>query len=167
MPPRTPNTPSQEGVFEDDDKLSASGAEETPEQLKARIAQLEAALAKSDAAKLIAEDEAGRLQTQAQAALLTSNVTERFAGKANDGQDLWWYRIDLAPCGGLDIKINGQQYVHGETYKFTTDLLRSVKEIVSRTWAHENSINGANENPYKQAQNRILGGKAAPGWAYR
>jgi carboxylesterase type B len=166
MPPRNPNAPSQEGVFEGNEKPEVS-AEETPDQLKARIAQLEAALAKSDAAKLIAEDEAGRLQTQAQAALLTTNVTERFAGKTDDGDDLWWYRIDLAPCGGLDIRINGQQYVHGETYKFSTDLLRSVKEIVSRTWAHENSINGANENPYKQAQNRILGGKAAPSWAYR
>lgn len=163
MPPRNPNAPSQEGVFEEKD----NSVDESPEQLKARIKALEAALAKSDAAKAIAEDEAGRMQAQAQASLLTTNVTERFAGKSDDGEDMWWYRIDLAPCGGLDIRINGMQYVHGETYKFTTDLLRSIKEIVSRTWSHENSINGANENPYKQAQNKILGGGRAPGWAYR
>jgi hypothetical protein len=161
MPPRTPNTPSQEGVFEEKNE------DLTPEQLQAKIRDLEEELAKSNAAKLIAQDEAGRLQHQAQAALLTSNVTERFAGKTDDGQDLWWYRIDLAPCGGLDLKINGIQYVHGETYKFTTDVLRCVKEIVARTWQHENQINGANENPYKQAQNKILGGGRAPGWAYR
>lgn len=173
MPPRTPNTPPAGGDDQFDEegleeiKAGSVDVEETPAELKARIARLESLLEKSLAAQSIAEDESGRLQQQAQAALLTSNVTERYAGATDDGDKLWWYRIDLAPCGGLDLKINGEQYVHGETYKFTTDLLRSVKEIVARTWAHENSINGANENPYKQAQNRILGGRAAPGWAYR
>lgn len=164
MPPRTPNTPP-----EGDEHQNESPAEmqaDSPDGLRARIKELENQLRKSDAAKAIAEDEAGRLQQQAQASLLTSNVTERFAGKGDDDQDLWWYRIDLAPCGGLDIKINGMAYIHGETYKLTTDQLRSVKEIVSRTWGHENAINGTNENPYKQAQNRILGGGRAPSWAY-
>jgi|SRR6516225_10147199 hypothetical protein len=161
MPPRNPNAPSQEGVFEEKNEDLDNA------QLQAKIRELEELLAKSDAAKAIAEDEAGRLQHQAQASLLTTNVTERFAGKTDDGEDLWWYRIDLAPCGGLDLKINGLQYVHGETYKFTTDVLRCVKEIVSRTWSHEASISGANENPYKRAQNKLLGGGSAPGWAYR
>ncbi len=159
MPPRTPNSPPEGGFSEHED-------EQSPQQLQNRIRELEEQLRKSDAAKAIAEDEAGRLQMQAQAALLTSNVTERYAGESDDGKAMWWYRIDLAPCGGLDIKINGIQYVHGETYKMDTDLLRCVKEIVARTWGHENSINGANENPYKQAQNRILGGGRAPSWAY-
>jgi hypothetical protein len=164
MPPRTPNSPPEGGFSEPEDKEQP----QTPEQLQARIRQLEAALRKSDAAKEIAEDEANRLQQQAQASLLTSNVTERFAGKSDDGeQDMWWYRIDLAPCGGLDIKINGLAYIHGETYKLTTDQLRSIKEIVARTWNHENAINGTNENPYKKAQNRLLGGAHAPQWAYR
>lgn len=159
MPPRTPNSPPEGGFSEPQDQ--------TPEQLQARIRELEDQLRKSDAAKAIAEDEAGRLQQQAQASLLTSNVTERFAGKTEDGEDMWWYRIDLAPCGGLDIKINGMAYVHGETYKLNTNQLRGIKEIVARTWGHENQINGANENPYKKAQNRLLGGGVAPAWAYR
>lgn len=161
MPPRTPNTPSPEGVENE------NNAPESAEQLKARIAELEEELARSGAARLIAEDESARLQAQAQSSLLTTNVTERFAGKNDAGDDTWWYRIDLAPCGGTELKINGVPYYHGSTYQFTTDTLRSVKEIVARTWAHENAINGANENPYKQAQNRILGGTRAPSWAYQ
>jgi len=33
-----------------------------------------------------------------------------------------------------------------------------VKEIVSRTWDHENNIMGSNENVYKVAQDRVLRG---------
>jgi hypothetical protein len=158
MPPRTPNT-SPEGGEENFEPAQAapSPVEETTEQLKARIKALEAALDKSDAGRAIAEEESARLSAQAQSSLFTTNVTERFSRKV-DGKDLWWYRIDLAPCGGIDIRINGQQYVHGSTYEFETDLLRSVKEIVARTWDHENNIMGSNENVYKVAQDRILRG---------
>jgi carboxylesterase type B len=156
MPPRTPNTPPEGGDENLENDLPS--AVETPEQLKARIKALEAELEKSTAGRLIAEEESARLSAQAQSSMFTTNVTERFSRKTSDGVDMWWYRIDLAPCGGIDIRLNGQQYVHGTTYEFTTDVLRSVKEIVARTWDHENNINGANENAYKVAQDRVLRG---------
>jgi carboxylesterase type B len=155
MPPRTPLDPPKGGDdFEDEN--DAQG--ETSEQLKARILQLEAELARSGAARLIAEEESSRLSAQAQNSMFTTNVTERFSRVAEDGSDVYWYRIDLAPCGGTEIKINGVPYYHGSTYEFRTDLLRSIKEIVSRTWAHENNIMGSNENAYKVAQDRMLRG---------
>lgn len=153
MPPRTPNTPPDGGVFEDND-----GAPETQDELKARIAQLEEELRRSGAAKLIAEEESARLSAQAQSSMFTTNVTERFSRKTESGKELYWYRIDLAPCGGTEIRINGMPYYHGSTYELETDLLRSIKEIVARTWDHENNIMGANENVYKVAQDRILRG---------
>jgi carboxylesterase type B len=156
MPPRTPNTPP-EGGGDEPIELNA-GALETQDELKARIAQLEEELRRSGAAKLIAEEESARLSAQAQASMFTTNVTERFSRKTDDGRDIYWYRIDLAPCGGTEIKINGVPYYHGSTYEFETDLLRSIKEIVARTWDHENNIMGANENVYKVAQDRILRG---------
>jgi carboxylesterase type B len=166
MPPRTPNTPPQGGEKQYDEEgneiqeqsASPAAEEETTEQLKARIARLEAALKHSDEQRVRVEEDASRLSAQAQSSMFTSNVTERFARKSDTGEDLWWYRIDLAPCGGIDIRVNGVQYVHGETYLFSTDLLRSVKEIVSRTWGHEANISGANENSYKHAQDRVLRG---------
>lgn len=158
MPPRTPNTPPEGGEENLENDLPAAEKVETPEQLKARIKALEAELEKSTAGRLIAEEESARLSAQAQSSMFTTNVTERFSRKTADGVDMWWYRIDLAPCGGIDIRLNGQQYVHGTTYEFTTDVLRSVKEIVARTWDHENNINGANENAYKVAQDRVLRG---------
>jgi hypothetical protein len=155
MPPRTPLDPPKGGDEEFEDKASG----ETPEQLKARIAELEAELRTSGAARLIAEDESARLSAQAQSSMFTTNVTERFSRVAEDGSDVYWYRIDLAPCGGTEIKINGTPYYHGSTYEFRTDTLRTVKEIVSRTWAHENNIMGNNENVYKVAQDRVLRGQ--------
>jgi hypothetical protein len=155
MPPRTPLDPPKGGdEFEENDEAQG----ETSEQLKARILQLEAELARSGAARLIAEEESSRLSAQAQNSMFTTNVTERFSRVAEDGSDVYWYRIDLAPCGGTEIKINGVPYYHGSTYEFRTDLLRSIKEIVSRTWAHENNIMGSNENAYKVAQDRMLRG---------
>ena len=157
MPPRNPNLPPEGG----NEEIGASAPVEkieTPEELRARIKKLEEMLEVSVAAQGIAEDESARLSAQAQSTMFTTNVTERLAGTDDEGRDLYWYRIDLAPCGGTEIKINGMPYYHGQTYKFGTDLLRSIKEIVSRTWEHEASVNGANENIFKQAQNSILRG---------
>jgi hypothetical protein len=138
---------------------SQQPVQDSTESLRQRIEQLEFELATEKAAKEIAEEESARLAAQGQSAIFTSGVTERPAGKADDGKtDLWWYRIDLAPSGGTEIKINGTPYYHGQTYKFDTDLLRSIKEIVARTWDHENNIMGANENMYRREQNRILRG---------
>ena len=139
--------------------------EESFEDLRARIKALEAANEKLAAAKDVAEEESARLSAQAQTSLLTTAVVERFAGTTEDGDDLWWYRIDMAPCGGVDLKINNKPYLHGETYKFDTNTLRVVKEMVARTWVHENDINGHSFNPYRRAQNAVLGGGRAPGWA--
>jgi hypothetical protein len=159
MPPRTPNTPPDGGVFEDNDEPIEQPAKvESPDDLKARIKALEAQLARSQVGKAIAEEESARLSAQAQSSMFTTNVTERFSRKTETGKDLWWYRIDLAPCGGTEVKINGVPYYHGSTYEFETDLLRSIKEIVARTWDHENNIQGSNENVYKVAQDRILRG---------
>jgi hypothetical protein len=165
MPPRTPNSPPPQGG-EGEDFLEKGeeivgdpiAPEETVAELQARIRRLEAALAHSDEQRAKSEEDASRLSAQAQSSMFTTNVTERFARKSDTGEDLWWYRIDLAPCGGIDIRVNGVQYVHGETYLFNTNLLRSVKEIISRTWGHEASIHGENENVYKRAQDRVLRG---------
>lgn len=166
MPPRTPSDPKDQ-KDQSAEELLGGEVQETPEQLRERIRALEAENAKLSAAKDIAEEESARLSAQAQNALLTSSVMERFAGTAEDGTDLWWYRIDLAPCGGVQIMLNGKPYMHGETYKFDTDTLRAVKEIVSRTWVHENDINGNKFDPYRKAQNQVLGKGAAPAWAYQ
>ncbi len=140
--------------------------DESLEELRARIKALEAENEKLAAAKDLAEEESSRLSAQAQSSLLTSSVVERFAGKDEDGEtDLWWYRIDIAPCGGDHIKINGKPYLHGHTYKFDTDTLRSIKEMVARTWVHENDINGHAFNAYRQHQNKVLGSGKAPAWA--
>src|ERR1700675_218429 len=139
--------------------MEKSAGGRTRERLKARRRELEAELRTSGAARLIAEDESARLSAQAQSSMFTTNVTERFSRVAEDGSDVYWYRIDLAPCGGTEIKINGTPYYHGSTYEFRTDTLRTVKEIVARTWDHENNIMGSNENVYKVAQDRILRGQ--------
>ena len=85
---------------------------------------------------------------------------ENYAGKDEDGNEWWHYKIDLPPSGGLDIKINGVAYYHGQQYKVQRGTLQALKDIVARTWVHENSIKGSNENFYRTPTNRRLSGGA-------
>ncbi len=127
-----------------------------------RIAQLEAQLAAEKARNADLEDSTAKALAQAQAtAMQSSSVTEVFAGVDDKtGEDTYFYKIDLPPSGGLYVSINGVHYYHGETYRFRVDTLRSLKEIIARSWGHENSINGSNENAYRKPMERVLRGRA-------
>jgi len=83
---------------------------------------------------------------------------ETYAGEDDEGTPLYYYRIDMAPCGGTDIRLSGETFFHGEVYKVTVHQLRTLREIVNRTWGHEQQINGTNENFYRKPQNRQLRG---------
>jgi hypothetical protein len=62
----------------------------------------------------------------------------------------YFYRIDMAPCGGICLKINGDEFYHGTTYEMDIDTLRTVKDLVYRTWKHDSDIHGSDENFYRQ-----------------
>lgn len=79
--------------------------------------------------------------------------TEIDAGLDDEGNQRWWYVIQLPPSGGEGIKINGMEgkvFYHGERYCILTDTLRSLKEMVHRAWQQEDLIHGQNENFYRQ-----------------
>jgi hypothetical protein len=75
--------------------------------------------------------------------------------------DFYRYRIELPPSGGLDVRINGVPYYHGQEYSIDLDTLRTIKDVVHRSWAHEASIRGSNENFYRQPANVVLRGGEA------
>jgi hypothetical protein len=128
--------------------------------LKQRIAELEAELAASKTSEQKALELAAHNAAAAQSVLLfNSATTEIDMGTNADGKMLWKYKIDLPPSGGTDIKVNGVPYYHGETYTFETDLLRTIKEIVQRSWGHEASIQGSNENFYRREMNKTISGR--------
>lgn len=134
--------------------------EQSDDALKQRIAELEAELAASKTSEQKAIELAAHNAAAAQSVLLfNSTTTEIHMGKNADGKDLWKYKIDLPPSGGTDIKVNMVPYYHGETYTFETDLLRTIKEIVQRSWGHEASIQGSNENFYRKEMNRTISGR--------
>lgn len=144
---------------------NGEGAAERPEEksdidLRRRIAELEAELAISKTGEEKARAELAESAAAAQNALLFNAAVEEVRiGKNADGVDMYKFKIDLAPSGGTDIKLNGIPYYHGEVYTFDTNTLRTVKEIVQRTWDHERSINGKNENVYRREMNTTLSGR--------
>jgi hypothetical protein len=72
----------------------------------------------------------------------------------------YYYKIELPPSGGTDLKINGSAFYHGQVYEFSVDDLRMMKDMVARSWGHEANIKGSNENIFRRPQNRVLSGKA-------
>lgn len=72
----------------------------------------------------------------------------------------YFYKIDLPPCGGLDLKINGVALYHGSTQEIDIDTLRTVKDIVHRCWAHDKSIHGSDENAYRPKKNNVVSARA-------
>jgi len=112
------------------------------EALLARVHQLEQA-----------EESSARQSAGAQGPIfLGAQIMEQFAGrmKVRDKmQEVWWYKIDLPPSGGMALVCSGQWYFHGQVYKFTLDTLRTIKDMVGKCWQHEANIKGNDENFYR------------------
>lgn len=75
---------------------------------------------------------------------------------------LFMYKIDLPPSGGTALIINSVPYYHNQVYKLDLDTLRTVKDMVHKSWMHEMTIKGNDENIYRKPQGRTLyGGEGA------
>lgn len=144
--------------------------------MKEKIADLEKRLAESEAARSDAERVALQV-AESQGALMQRQIEEvptgktatvmrldhyKVVGHKENGQDIlrpvmkavklptFFYKIDMPPCGGTDLKMNGTEFYHGAVYEFDIDTLRSVKDIVYRTWKHDADIHGSDENFYRK-----------------
>ena len=78
--------------------------------------------------------------------------------EVTDEVPAYWYKISLPPSAGEFLSVNGQRVYHDQTYKFTSDSLRTIKEVIYRSWAHEKSISGDNENVYRPKLNAVAHG---------
>lgn len=64
------------------------------------------------------------------------------------------YRVELPAGAGIHLTRNGVHYYHGQEYELDYYTLVDVKSMVARTWDHEKSIHGDNENAYRKQTNR-------------
>ena len=85
-----------------------------------------------------------------------TEVMERLSPRK--GESLVDIEINLAPNAEC-LTVNGVQYWHGRTYKVDPGLARTLNEMSFRTWQHERSINGANENQYRRPLHHRLSGR--------
>src|ERR1035437_1206897 len=136
---------------------------QSEKELLAEIARLKTALGESENARGQAEAMA---LTAAQATPFSGRSEERPTGKTvkikvctnpneRDAKNhkfvdieypTYFYTIQLPAGAGLDLKTNGMEYYHGETYEFDPMTLADMKSRVARCWDHEKSIHGDNEN---------------------
>lgn len=77
-----------------------------------------------------------------------------------DEVPIFRYKIDIPPSGGLALVINSVHYYDGEVYEFTIEELRTIKDMVARSWSHEASIQGQqNENAYRRPSPYTINGR--------
>lgn len=77
----------------------------------------------------------------------------------------YFYNIQLpagaAGSNGSCLSTNGLEFHHGQTYELDPFMLAEVKSRVARTWDHEKSIHGDNENAYRKPTQKHFMSKAA------
>lgn len=67
----------------------------------------------------------------------------------------YFYKVNLPPCGGTHLMINGLPVYHNATIEFDIDTLRTVKDMVYRCWAHDREIHGTDENFYRKTNRDV------------
>jgi hypothetical protein len=59
------------------------------------------------------------------------------------------FRIDMPPCGGTQIMLDGESFQHGQTYEVTPGQLKTFKEIIWRLKAHDAEVHGNDEDVWR------------------
>lgn len=141
--------------------------------LQAQVADLQARLNAETTKRTEAESTAHALS---QAGMFTGNTEEQPTGKTvtisvclnphereekkQKFKDVefptYFYTIMLPPGAGADLTTNGTPYYHGSTYEVDAFTLADLKSRVARTWDHEKSIHGENENSLRKQSNLHL-----------
>jgi hypothetical protein len=165
----------------------ASVADASPQDVKSLLAQIEglqAQLAESEEKRTVAQ-QAALEAAQAQGMLMQREIHEvpsgkkisvphlkryKVVGHKDDGREIlkpvfqqvevetYYYKIDLPPCGGTHMTVNGNELYHGVVVECDVDSLRSIKDMVFRCWKHDAEIHGSDENAYRKPTNRTLSG---------
>lgn len=149
--------------------MAKAKSEVSTAQLLARIEALEkdraqalAQLTESERARLAAEAALASNETTSDDMLLSvmsRQVQEQHIGKrkvtvqvyntkkkeyVEEERELDFYRylVDLPPSGGIEVRLGPNVFLHGQVAVVDYNTLRSLKEVVHRSWAHEAQING-------------------------
>jgi hypothetical protein len=145
----------------------AKTTEQELKDMQAEIARLQAALGAAEIYRSEAEANAIAV-TQANA--FAGNTEEQATGRTvemsvclnpNERDEkkhkfksvkipTYYYTVTLPAGAGTDLTTNGVAYYHGQTYEFDQFTLPDIKSRVARTWDHEKSIHGGNENAYRK-----------------
>jgi hypothetical protein len=64
-------------------------------------------------------------------------------------RDMVDIHIDLAPYAP-NIRLDGQTFEHGRTYRVPRQQYAVLSEQMQRTWQHQEGLNGKNERPYRR-----------------
>lgn len=150
-------------------------ANKSPAELEKEIADLRAELATSEAARTEAEQNA--LAMAQASALMGSTAEEQPTGKTVTRRvctnptekpskqkyemveyPTYKYTILIPESAGWSLRTNNMvEYFHGQTYEFDLIELADIKARVARTWEHERSIKGSNENAYRRQTQKTIG----------
>lgn len=129
--------------------------EEVPSQVESLLSEEERAEIEAEIVAEIEAEERERLKEQ-----YRIESREKFKRSKGLLEEQITVTIDVAGHA-QDIKLDGRPYYHGHTYTVPRSVACTLNDIMGRTWDHEESVGGANNNEYRRPRStRMLGGRA-------
>ncbi len=78
------------------------------------------------------------------------------AGETDDNEPTRTIMLDLAPHSN-QIMLDGKVFFHGHTYEVSENVYKTLNEIQSRGWDHEDEVGNANQEACRRPRHITIG----------
>lgn len=123
----------------------------TPAELAGLLTADEVKAIRAEAAKQVHDDK----RKQAKRALLEEELDKARRAGTPDEEELE-VTIDLAGHAAF-VRLDTLIYWHGYTYRVGYRTAATIRDIMARTWDHEDDVGGANRNHHVKPRNLMIG----------
>jgi hypothetical protein len=113
------------------------------------------------ALRLLAAEEIQKEEREREEEKLLDAFKKEERGKLIPEEAIHQVTIDLAPCGGDHIRINGEIFMHGFTYSVPKTQLDTILEIQARTYRHEYELMDKHTKEYSRHRSFNIGPQGA------
>ena len=114
-----------------------------------------------EALRQLAAEEIQKEERELEEEKLLAKFKKEERGRLIPAEAIHQVTIDLAPCGGDHIRINGEIFMHGFTYSVPKTQLDTILEMQARTYRHEYELMDKHTKEYSRHRAFNIGPQGA------